>query len=102
MLVFSKVERWDQSRLIIHYDPQEVVVPGRDGETETREEYAHNILVPEASKGAIVEALLRKEFTLSDELARLRQRDTKPDAFAEYNEAAEAAKALADRILENI
>ena len=102
MLVFSKVERWDQSRLIIHYDPQEVVVPGRDGETETREEYAHNILVPEASKGAIVEALLRKEFTLSDELARLRQRDTKPDAFAEYNEAAEAAKALADRILENL
>lgn len=100
MLVFSKVERWDQSRLIIHYDPQEVVVPGREG--ETREEYAHTILVPDTSKGAIVEALLRKEFTLSDEIARLRQRDSKPEDFAAYNEAAEAAKALADRILENI
>lgn len=39
-----------------------------------------------------VEALIREQYTESDELALQRQRDTKPEAFAEYNAFCEACK----------
>ena len=37
---------------------------------------------------------IRKRYTVSQELAILRQRDTKPDEFAEYNAYCEEAKAF--------
>ena len=37
--------------------------------------------------------LIRKKYTVDRELAILRQRDEKPEEFAEYNEYAEACKA---------
>ena len=37
--------------------------------------------------------LIRKKYTIDRELAILRQRDEKPEEFAEYNEYAEACKA---------
>jgi hypothetical protein len=42
-----------------------------------------------------VEALIRAKYSLSQELAILRQRDTKPTEFAEYNAYAESCKAQA-------
>ena len=36
---------------------------------------------------------IRKRYTVNQELAILRQRDTKPDEFAEYNDFAEQCKA---------
>ena len=36
---------------------------------------------------------IRKKYTLSNELAILRQRDTKPEEFAEYNAFVESVKA---------
>ena len=41
---------------------------------------------------ALVEKYIRAKYTLSDELAILRQRDTKPDEFNEYNYFAENCK----------
>lgn len=38
---------------------------------------------------------IRERYTTDDELALLRQRDTKPDEFAEYNTYCEACKAAA-------
>ena len=38
---------------------------------------------------------IRERYTVDDELALLRQRDTKPDEFAEYNAYCEACKAEA-------
>lgn len=40
----------------------------------------------------LVEKYIRAKYTLSDELAILRQRDTKPDEFNEYNYFAESCK----------
>ncbi len=37
---------------------------------------------------------IRERYSIDDELAMLRQRDTKPDEFAEYNAFVEAIKAL--------
>lgn len=45
--------------------------------------------------GELVERLIRKKYTVSAELAILRQRDNKPQEFAEYNAYAEQCKAEA-------
>lgn len=42
-----------------------------------------------------VNALIREKYTLSQELAILRQRDTKPEEYATYNAYCEACKAQA-------
>lgn len=42
-----------------------------------------------------VETLIREKYSINQELATLRQRDTKPEEFAEYNRYAEYCKALA-------
>lgn len=42
--------------------------------------------------GEMVNELIRRKYTLSEELAILRQRDTKPDEFEAYNEYAEQCK----------
>lgn len=45
--------------------------------------------------GGVVEKLIREEYTESDELAIQRQRDTKPEDFAEYNDYCEWCKSSA-------
>lgn len=47
----------------------------------------------EAAYEADVEARIRERYSVSQELAILRQRDTKPEEFAEYNAYAERCKA---------
>lgn len=47
----------------------------------------------------IVESLIRERYTISQELAIHRQRDTKPSEFAEYNSYCENCKALAKEML---
>lgn len=46
----------------------------------------------QAQYEAKVEHLVRKKYSLSNELALLRQRDTKPEEFAEYNAYVEECK----------
>ena len=49
----------------------------------------------EKEYGALVTKKLRTRYSLSDELATLRKRDTHPDDFDAYNAFAEECKALA-------
>lgn len=49
--------------------------------------------------GELVERLIRQKYTVSAELAILRQRDEKPEEFTAYNAYAEECKAEAKRIL---
>ena len=49
----------------------------------------------ETAYKAAVERLIRERYSVADELGILRQRDTKPQEFAEYNAFAEACKAKA-------
>lgn len=44
---------------------------------------------------ARVDEMIREKYSLSDELAIIRQKDTKPAEFAEYNAYAESCKASA-------
>ena len=52
-------------------------------ETEAKIEYENKIV-----------ALIRKKYNINQELAILRQRDTKPEEFAEYNEYVEQCKKI--------
>lgn len=45
-----------------------------------------------------VNRLIRLKYSLNDELAILRQRDTKPDEFKAYNDYAEECKAKAKEL----
>lgn len=47
----------------------------------------------------IVVDKIREKYSIDDEFAILRQRDTKPEEFAEYNAYCEACKAEAKEIL---
>lgn len=47
----------------------------------------------ELLKGRMIEKKIRARYSISDELAILRQRDTKPSEFAEYNAFVEQCKA---------
>jgi hypothetical protein len=47
----------------------------------------------------LVEIKIRQRYTVSDELAILRQRDTKPQEFAEYNDYCEQCKVEARKEL---
>lgn len=49
----------------------------------------------ETAYKAAVERLIRERYSVADELGILRQRDTKPQEFAEYNAFAEECKAQA-------
>ena len=49
--------------------------------------------------GELVESYIREKYSISAEFAILRQRDTKPEEFEEYNEYAEQCKAKAKEIL---
>ena len=44
-----------------------------------------------------MQTLIREQYSIADELAILRQRDTKPDEFAAYFEYAEQCKTQAEK-----
>ena len=94
MAKFSKIERWDNAHYVIAFNP---VVVEREGENV--DEYQDQVIVPEATKGAIVEALVRRQFSVSDEIALLRQRNSKKAEFNAYDAFVEECKTLADTIL---
>jgi hypothetical protein len=47
----------------------------------------------------VVSDMIRERYSVNTELAILRQRDTKPEEFAAYNEYAEACKAEAKKLI---
>lgn len=56
-------------------------------------------LIQSQDYGELVESLIRRKYSLSAELAILRQRGSKPEEFDEYNAYAEQCKAEAKNIL---
>lgn len=54
----------------------------------------------DAVYGSMIEKKIRLRYSLSSELAILRQRDSKPAEFAKYNEYVEQCKAEVKEMLE--
>lgn len=77
-----------------HYGAELTMLPG---ETADSFEETDGAVTPEdeTERKRLVEALVRRRYTVSDELGLLRQRDSKPEEFAEYNTYVEQCKRLA-------
>lgn len=91
--------QYTNSTILINYD---IVQSTRT--IEDREEIIYTckyIIVNKVDKDNIVDALIRDRYSLSQELSILRQRDTKPEEYSEYNDYAEGCKRIADSILTN-
>lgn len=52
------------------------------------------------SYSALVSRMIRRKYSINDELAILRQRDSKPAEFAEYNTYCEQCKARAKSLIQ--
>jgi hypothetical protein len=75
------------------YEDIQVYIPYTEEELEKHKKKTYPILV---------EQYIREKYSLSDELAILRQRDTKPAEFIEYDIYAETCKTRAKEELKNI
>ena len=91
--------QYTNSTILINYD---VVQSTRTIEDKEETIYTSKyIIVNKIDKDNIVDALIRDKYSLSQELSILRQRDTKPEEYLEYNTYAEGCKRIADSILKN-
>ena len=59
-----------------------------------------SIFEQQMSYSATVSSLIRRRYSVNNELAILRQRDNKPDEFAEYNTYCEQCKAKAKSLIQ--
>lgn len=74
---------------------EQVTEKTMDGITTTVYEYDQVLVEGEPTYPAVVECLIRERYSVSDELAIQRQKDTKPNDFEEYNTFCENCKAEA-------
>ena len=93
--------RYDPTAYMINFNVVEETTKDSDG-NDIIQYKAEYILVPALDKETIVNELVRRKYTLSEELALLRQRDSKAGEFTEYNTFAEECKDLANEILNKI
>lgn len=88
---FEHITKRADGRWIIRYYENETA----DGE---RMEFTRVIVSEKPTYEFIVDLLIREKYSVSDEFALQRQRESKPDDFAEYNDFCEACKAEAREI----
>lgn len=74
------------------YEEIQVYVPYTEKELEKKKEERYS---------SLVESYIRKKYSLSEELAILRQRDTKLEEFSKYYEYAEYCKSTAKDEMQN-
>ena len=108
-MIFTKLpntllEDWtdEYCRLIINPHEVQRLEKRRNNNNDELEDQIVNVieadtlLIPKpCTYENIVEAIIRTRYTVSDELGILRQRDSKPSEFAEYNEFIEYCKSIA-------
>lgn len=61
----------------------------------------HQLEIPQRSYDELVDAEIRKRYTVSQEFAILRQRDEKPDEYAKYYAYCEQCKTAVKELLSN-
>lgn len=95
MIQVTEKEIYSDSDKYVHrlgtesYFKRSTLLPG-----DTVEKFEEVYAIPEQSidYNEEVNSMIRQRYSLSEELAILRQRDVKPEEFAAYNEYAEKCK----------
>lgn len=93
----EKIQKWDKYHYMVCYNFREVTREGEVPITDWEYDFA---LVEEVTYSKIVEAIIRTKYSMSDEIALIRQRETKEDEFNEYYSFAEQAKEWAKEVLQ--
>jgi len=84
---------------LVNYNVEEITKE-IEGETITMYKCEY-VIVNNVTEGDIVDAMLRTKYSMSQEFAILRQRDSKSEEFNEYNTFAEQCKTIAKSLLVN-
>ena len=101
MIQVTDKEVYSDSDKFVHrlgtesYFKRSTLLPG-----DTVDKFEEVDAIPEETETSYneeVNSMIRQRYSLSEELAILRQRDTKPEEFAVYNEYAEQCKAEVKR-----
>ena len=82
--------------LRIHWDIQEIQIETMDGETETQWVANEALCNPKDSRDTLIEKIIGSVHTAGAEIALINNKDTDPEAYAEYQAFRAEAKALAD------
>ena len=85
----------EEPKLEVPEDFEEILICESEEEIRKNHEYQER----ELQYPTLVEKFIREKYSISDELAIQRQRDTKPEDFAEYNTFCEECKAKAKKEL---
>lgn len=87
-------EKWDNEKFVVRFHVEEL--PDEDGGVK----YEYNeVLVPEVTRKAIIEAIIRTKYTESDEIALAFGREKDAAKLAEHEAFKEQAEAWAEEIL---
>lgn len=95
------IEDWNDKYVRLIINPVLTKMKDNNGDTQIDSDVwvADTLLVEKPySRNSVIEALIRTKYTISDELGILRQRDTKPDEFQDYNEFVENCKTIATNL----
>ena len=82
--------------LRIHWNIQEIQVETMDGETETQWEANEALCHVNDTRDVLIEKIIGSVHTAGAEIALINNKDTDPEAYAQYQAFRAEAKALAD------
>ena len=88
-------QKLEEPKLEVPEDFEEIFIWQTEEEIRKNREYEERF----QQYPTLVEKYIREKYSISDELAIQRQRDTKPEDFAEYNTFCEECKAKAKKEL---
>lgn len=94
----SPFEKWDADHTLVNYDVKEVEKEF-DGKTIKEFECSQILVKGEVTYPKLVSALVRTRYSTDDEIAILRQAETKPEEYTLYSAFAEDCKAKAKEIM---
>jgi hypothetical protein len=94
------IEDWNDKYVRLIINPVLTKMKDNSGNVQSDDIWVADTLLVEKpySRNSVIEALIRTRYTISDELGILRQRNTKPDEFQDYNEFVENCKTIATNL----
>ncbi len=94
-------EKFDAEHYLLYFNESEEEVPAQEEGGEAQKQYVYDTVLAackEPAKGNFVDAIIRSEYSESDELAIHRHYASDPEAYAAewktYNDFCENAKAI--------
>lgn len=101
----TRLVKWDiKGRYAVYYNIEQITLPASDFEAEKTVYQCDQVIAESNSRADIINAIIRSKYSESDEFAIQRkaiaQEPGAQTEFEEYNTFVNAAKAIADEVIE--